>query len=69
LKDEVIRAKTTRSRTDALPLDPDASDDDCGGHDDDSDLDRPGVHEDEDGNPIDSPKGYIIQALRLEAAQ
>jgi hypothetical protein len=50
-------------------LDPDVSDDNCGGHDDNSDLDRPDVLHNEDGNPVDSPKGYIIQALHLEAAQ
>jgi hypothetical protein len=58
LKAQEARAKKTRSRANAVPLDPDHA------HDDDMDVDG-----DESQTPEDSPHGFVIQAMRLEAAQ
>jgi hypothetical protein len=70
LKDEAARAKNTTSCTNPVPLDPDIDiDNDCGGHDDDMDIDREDADRNEEGRPLDSPKGFIVQGLRLEAAQ
>jgi hypothetical protein len=64
LKDEASRAKTTGSRTNAMPI---GADDESSIHEDDYDMEVD--HSDEGGFVVDSPKGFIIQALRLEAAQ
>jgi hypothetical protein len=58
LKAQEARAKKTRSRANAVPLDPNHA------HDDDMDVDG-----DESQTPEDSPHGFVIQAMRLEAAQ
>jgi hypothetical protein len=72
LKSEQSRAKTTQSRAGALPIGPD---DTCD-HDIAFGRDDPmGESDDEDGDdeaavpPTDSPKGFVVQSLRIEAAQ
>jgi hypothetical protein len=57
LNEEAARAKATHSRANAVPA---GADDDMHGHDDDAD---------DDAEVGESPRGFCIQAMRLEAGQ